>query len=130
MSDVVSINDQYDARQASVAYDPSRSEFLVAYQADNTAVGEEEVFAQRLTSLAVPVGAVIPVSDVGTDGDTDFDAFEPDVVYNAAVKRYAVVFRADTATDDEFEVFVQEYFRELEEIGGGNEFTSALGDLH
>ena len=51
------------------------------------------------------------LSNMGPDGDPDYDAFNPDVVYNSTDNEYMVVWEGDssssTLTDNEFEIFGQ-----------------------
>jgi Ca2+-binding RTX toxin-like protein len=93
-----------------VTYNGDRDEYLVVWSGDDlqfrlvprspTIVpvlvdNEFEIFGQRLTANGTEVGANdIRISDAGPPIDADFDAFAPDIAYNALSGRYLAVWFA------------------------------------
>jgi hypothetical protein len=118
----------------NVVYNPGRDEFLAVWSADPVTDGEHEVYAQRLSPRAVPIGPPVKITDVGPPGDADYDATSPDVAYDAADDQYLVVFGGtDDQADDSFEIRGQR----LSGTGipiGADDFpisgTGALGDAN
>lgn len=99
-------NTDFDARDPAVAYNSASNEFLVVYTADRI-VGEQEIYGQRINaSNGSLVGSPIRVSDVGTDGDTETEPLQPEVVYNSTDNEYFVIWSADE-TVNEFEIYGQ-----------------------
>ncbi|MEZ4651351.1 MAG: T9SS type A sorting domain-containing protein [Candidatus Eisenbacteria bacterium] len=91
-------------------------EFLVAWDADTDlnglAEGEHEVYGQRLRDDGNEIGTNdFRMSDMGVDGDIDWDARQPDVAYNPDANEYLVVWEGDdnvgTLVDGETEIFGQ-----------------------
>src|SRR5262249_14715908 len=103
----------------AVAYNGAANEYLVAWQgADNTgalAADEDEIYRQRRAGArGAQVGANDSrLSDMGPDGNADFDAFSPAVAYNGAANEYLVVWSGDDNTgmlaNDEYEIFGQRF---------------------
>ncbi len=107
----------YSADQPAVAYDSHDGEYLVVWHGDdNTAplVDDEfEVFGQRVDAArGGQVGANdFRLSDMGPDGDPDYDASYPAVAYNGAGSQYLAVWEGDDNTsplvDEEYEIHGQ-----------------------
>jgi len=106
----------YVALEPAVAYNPSADEYLVVWSGyDNTAplvLNEYEVFGQRIdATTGAEIGGDFRISDMGPDGNTNYGATEPAVVYNSAGDEYLVVWWGDDDTglllDREYEVFGQ-----------------------
>ena len=110
-------NANYDAWEPAVAYNSTSNQYLVVWRGDDDTgalVDEEfEVYGQRLNGASgVPLGANdFRLSDMGPDGDADYDAYEPAVTYNPTDHEYLVVWRGDDNTaplvDGEYEIFGQ-----------------------
>ncbi len=106
----------YEARLPKVAYNAIANEYLVVwYGDDNTALlvdDEYEIFGQRIDAVTgARIGSNFRISDMGPDGNTNFEAGQPDVVWNATANEYLVVWQGDDNTgmlvDNEFEIFGQ-----------------------
>jgi hypothetical protein len=120
-----------------VAYNPTNNEYLVVWGGDdNTGLlvsGESEIFGQRLdAATGAEVGANdFRISDLGPDGNPNFDAFRPAVAYNGANNRYLVTWEGDDNTpplvDDESEIFGQQLNAATGAEVGANDFR--LSDL-
>ncbi len=108
---------EFDAREAAVAFNSVNHEFLVVWRGEDDTgdlvFDEFEIFCQRIDAAT---GAELGlndfrISDVGPDGDTDYNAHNPAVAYNPANNEYLVVWRADDIAnglaDNEFEVYGQ-----------------------
>jgi hypothetical protein len=91
----------YDALRPAVAYNSVNNEFLVVWSGDDNAAGvtdgEFEIFGQRISAATgLAVGANdFRISDMGPDGDGQFDAVSPDVAYSATSNEYLVVWEGD-----------------------------------
>src|SRR5262249_56629281 len=94
-------------------YSGAAKEYLVVWQGDDDTgnlVNEEyEIFGQRLdAATGKEVGANdFRISDMGPDGNPDFDAFSPAVAYNPTNNQYLVVWQGDDTNDDQLEIFRQ-----------------------
>jgi hypothetical protein len=108
---------EFDAREAAVAFNSENHEFLVVWRGEDDTgdlvFDEFEIFCQRIDATsAAEVGLNdFRVSDMGPDGNTQFNAHSPAVAYNPGVNEYLVVWRADDDSnglaDNEFEVYGQ-----------------------
>ncbi len=107
----------YDARSTAVAYNSIDNEYLVVWEGDDNVgtlvEGEQEIFGQRVdAATGAEIGANdFRISDMGPDGDPNFEAGEPRVAYNSIDHLYLVVWEGDDDTgalvDGEFETWGQ-----------------------
>jgi hypothetical protein len=109
----------YDAYSPAVTYNSASNEYLVVWRGDDdtsSLVSEEyEIYYQRVygnLALGDETGTNdVRLSEMGPDGDTDYDAYAPAVVYNSANSEYLVVWQGDDDTaplvNEEFEIFGQ-----------------------
>ena len=106
----------YDAIRPAVAYDSNKNQYLVVWQGDDNIAplvnNENEIFGQLLTSAGVATGSLdFRISDMGPDGDTAYNAYNPAVVYNSTVYQYLVVWSGSNDTGGmvagESEIFAQ-----------------------
>jgi hypothetical protein len=111
----------YDAFNAATAYNSAEDEYLVVWSGDSLTIqgnglslladDEFEIFSQRVDAATGEVlGDVYRVSDMGPDGDPDYDAMSPAVAYNSTGNQYLVVWYGDDnsdSVDNEFEIFGQ-----------------------
>ena len=109
-------NANYAAYAPAVAYNPTSNEYLVVWRGDDdigALVDEEfEIYGQRLNAATgAELTADLRLSDMGPDGNANYDAWEPAVAYNSTSNQYLVVWRGDDDTpplvDEEFEVYGQ-----------------------
>jgi hypothetical protein len=110
-------NFAFEARRPAVAYNAVNNEYLVVWSGDDATfplVNDEfEIFGQRLdAATGAEVGANdFHLSDMGPDGNANFDAVFPAVAYNGAANEYLVVWQGDdntgTLVDNEQEIFGQ-----------------------
>ena len=106
----------YAAFSSSVVYNNTQKQYMVVWTGDDDTsplVNDEfEIYAQRLDSLGDEVGADTKISDMGgPDGNVNYGAFTPDVIWNKTNNEYIVVWRGDDSAvplvDNEFEIFLQ-----------------------
>ena len=103
-----------DSENPRVAYAPNRDEWLVVWDGDPASNGlaffENEIFGQRLDASGAEVGEDdFRLSDMGPDGDPDYDAFEPSLALIPATGEALVVWVGDDTLPglDENEIFGQ-----------------------
>lgn len=128
---------EYAGTNPVVAYNHHDDEYLVIWSGSENipplVIGEWEVFGQRLNgSTAAEIGANdFRLSDMGPDGDANYRAVFPDVVYNSAAKEYMVVWSGDDNTallaNEEFEIFGQRISTTGVEIGANDFRLSDMG---
>ena len=106
----------YDAYSPAVAYNSAADEYLVVWHGDdNTAPlvdGEYEIFGQRVeANTGSEIGSDLRLSDMGPNGDPNYDAWVPAVAYNSTADEYLVVWHGDDdnapLVDGELEIFGQ-----------------------
>lgn len=103
-------------KDTAVAYDPDDNLYLAVWDSDNDSgglvIGEFEIYGQLLTGAGVETGPDdFRVSDMGPDGDANYDASVPDVTFNSAAGEFLVVWYGDDDTgslvDGENEIYAQ-----------------------
>jgi hypothetical protein len=117
LSDMAPRSDCCDAWDPAVAYNSTDNQYLVVWSGSDDipplVQGENEIFGQRVDAAT---GAQIGdndfrLSDMGSDGDTSFDAHSPAVAYNSADNEYLVVWRGEDnippLVEGEYEIFGQ-----------------------
>jgi hypothetical protein len=109
-------NTAYNASSPAVAYNATNNEYLVVWQGDDSTLplvdGEFEIFGQRLSATGAEIGTNdFRISDMGLNGDSNFGAFTPAVVWNSTDNEYFVVWEGNDDTPplsgNEFEIFGQ-----------------------
>jgi hypothetical protein len=104
-------NGDYDAVNPAVAYDPYNNEYLVVWQDDELGVGEFEIWGQRVDAASgTQIETDTRLSDMGPDGNADYIAQTPAVVYSSmGINQYLIVWSGDNSTDGEFEIWAQRF---------------------
>ena len=102
----------FDARGPAVAYGSQASEYLLVWRADGPTDDEVEVFGQRLSAAGAEIGTNdFRMSQMGPDGDPNFDGYAPAAAYNSQANQYLAVWEGDDDTaplvDGELEVFAR-----------------------
>ncbi len=109
----------FEVHRPAIAYNSVSNEYLVVWVGDDDTgllvSGEDEIYYQRVygdRALGDETGANdVRVSDMGPDGNVNYDAYESAVAYNSANNEYLVVWGGDdnvgTLVDGEYEVFGQ-----------------------
>lgn len=101
ISNVTSVNAGYDAATPVISWNSSGNEYLVAWRSDNIISGEEEIWGQRISNTGTELNTDFRISNLGTDGDGAFDAFDPEITYNATNNEYLVVWEGDRISGEE-----------------------------
>src|SRR5262249_45543466 len=92
----------------AVAYNSEIRGELGGWGGDDVTDGEFEVYGQRLNAATgALLGGKIRISDMGPDGDVNFEAGLPAVAYNSVNNEYLVVWHGDDDTDGEREIYGQ-----------------------
>ena len=111
-----SSNPNYYASQPAVAWDSTHNNFLVVWEGDHNGSGladdEVEIFGQFIPADPAILFFVVNNFQIslmgGVNGDPNYDAFNPDVAYNAAFDNYLVTWIGDdnqwATVDEEFDV--------------------------
>ncbi len=101
-----------------VAYNSDNDEYMVVWTSnteDGSSAGGYEIWARRLaydpSDVLIPVGTNSRISQLGPDGNSAFNSFAADIVYNSTQHEYFFVYTADTNADgyvdNEFEIYGQ-----------------------
>ena len=107
-------NNDFDAKDPSVAYNSSNNNYLVAWEGDDNTGSlvdnEFEIFGQLVSAAGNNIGTNdFRISDMGPDGNENFDAFDPVLIFNPAINGFLVVWEGDdnilNLIDEEFEIF-------------------------
>jgi len=127
-------NRSYDAIDPVVAWNSQDNNFLVVWRGEDgsagTPVGEFEIYAQLLngSNPAQQLGVNDRrISDMGPDGSANFDAYSPEVVYNATDNEFLVVWYGDDnvggRASGEFEIYAQRVSGSTGAEIGANDFS-------
>jgi Ca2+-binding RTX toxin-like protein len=124
-------NTTFGAFSAAIAYNPQANQFLVVWSGADTTVGEREIWGRLVDTAGNPLGGNFRISDMGPDGDANYDAFNPAVTYNAQANEYLVVWSGDDNTaplvEAEFEIFGQRLSASGTEVGTNDSRLSDMG---
>ena len=109
----------------AVAYGSQPNEYLVAWDGDDLADEELEIFGQRVSAVGAEVGPDdFRISNTVPDGDTTI-AFRPAVAYGSAPNEYLVAFNSESLGDNQEEVFGQRVSALGAEVGGDFRISNA-----
>ena len=126
----------YDAHRPKLAYNALQNEYLVVwYGDDNTGTlvdGENEIYSQRVAgATGAEIGGDVRLSDMGPDGDPNFDGYSPAVAFNPTQGEYLVVWYGDDNTgslvDGENEIYGQRVVGATGAEIGGDVRLSEMG---
>jgi hypothetical protein len=120
-------NAMFNAQDPAVAYNPARDEYLTVWFGDDTTPGETEIWGRLLRGDGTPIGGEFRLSDMGADGNANFQALHPAVAFNPAANEYLVVWRADDTTDNEDEIYGQRVSALGDEVGTNDFRISDMG---
>ena len=111
----------FGAFEPAVAFNSAANQFLVVWSAEYATDGEFEIFGRLFDEQGNPVAGEFRISEMGPDGNTSFDAYDPVVAFNPVANEYLVAWDGDDDTaplvEDEFEIFVQRLSASGTEIG-------------
>lgn len=106
----------FDALNPGVAYNSAMNHYLVTWHGeDNTAglvLGEYEIYGQPVdAATGARIGQHIRLSDMGPDGDNNFNGINPVVTYNSANNEYFTTWDGEDningLVNNESEIFGQ-----------------------
>lgn len=104
-------NIEFNAFDPKVEWNRLSNEYLVVWRGDDSTLtlidNENEIFGQRLDANGNLLGPMIRVSFMGTDGDGDTDAFNPEIAFNYRDNTYLVAWEADEVSESEHEIYAQ-----------------------
>lgn len=116
----------YDAQGPAAAANPIRNEFLITFAAI-APTNEQEVYGYRLDENGGRIGAILRLSDMGPDGDGNYDAFGPTMTFNPDAEEYLVVFPGVDVVLGEAEIYGQLLDGEARETGPNDFRISDVG---
>ncbi|HEY73371.1 MAG: hypothetical protein B6I34_09635 [Anaerolineaceae bacterium 4572_32.1] len=131
------VDPNYDATDPAVAYNSIDNTYLVVWDGDDDTGalvdGEFEIWGRRLNASAEMLAAQFRISDMGPDGDADYDARDPDVAYSGVSGyEYLVVWEGDSNTgllaNNEFEIWGQQLEADGDETGTNDFRISDMGE--
>jgi hypothetical protein len=124
------------ATRPDVTYNSATNEYLVVWEADLFGGGagsnENEITGQRLSATGTEIGTNdFRISDMGPNGNLNFDAFAASVTYNEIDNQFLVVWTGDDnvggLVDGEYEIFGQRLNTTGLEIGPNDFRISDMG---
>jgi hypothetical protein len=115
-----------------VAYDATNLEYMVVFTASpKTNSGNEEVYAQRLNLSGAEIGLDDHrISEMGPEGDPNFDAAPPSIAWNSVQDQYLVGWHGNNGAPlakNEREVYGQLLAADGTEIGQDDFRISDMG---
>lgn len=121
----------FDAEDPDVTYNPALNNYLVVWSGGDARF-QNEIYGQFITNNGAETGVNdFRISDMGPDGDANFDAFNPSVCYNLHDSSFLVVWDGDDNTGDlvngELEIYGQFISDDGMEIGPNDFRISDMG---
>lgn len=113
----------------SVAANAKSGQYLIAFAATLSPLGDSEIKIQLLSPEGGPIGGDdIRVTDAGPEGNPDRNAIAPRVAYSRSARQYLIAYAADDlGPDDEFEAYAQRLGPDGSERGDNDVRVSQLG---
>jgi hypothetical protein len=118
-------NSNFRTDRPDVVWNSTTNQFLVVWEGETNVDGEVEIYGQIVNSDGTLSGGNFRISDTGSDGDTNFDANRPEVVYNATDNEFLVVWESDETINNNIEIYGQRLSFSGEEIGT-NDFQISI----
>jgi hypothetical protein len=110
-------NPNFDGLAPAVAYNPQANQYLAVWEGDDVTDDETEIYGRLVSAAGVPAGPAFRISQVGPDGNTNFDAFRPAVAYSSRTNEFLVVWHGNAGADNQFEVYGQRVSAAGTEVG-------------
>ena len=125
-------NASYNAYDPDVTYNSADNQYLIVWEGDDTATGlvddEFEIWGQRLNSALSGLGSNdFRISDMGSDGDADYDAGDPAIAYSSLNNQYLVVWEGEGLDVDLYDVFGQRLSATGSGVGTNDFYVSNPG---
>lgn len=118
-----------DAFDPEIAFNYNDNNYLVAWSADDSVGGEDEIYVQLLDSVGGLVGSVVRVSFMGPNGSGTYDADRPDIAFNGDDNEYMVVWDADDDTPPLINGETEIFARRLDNMGMPLDTTRRISDV-
>ncbi len=129
---------EFDALMPAVAANEHNGQWLVVWYGDDDMQGlideEFEIFGDVLSGTGQSLSGGFRVSNMGGTGNTDYQAFRPDVVFNSVTREFVVSWQGDGRTwqggmpdSDEYEIWAQRV-SEMGMLIGNHAVISDMGD--
>ena len=97
-----------NAQRPAVTYNAATEHYLVVWYGDDNVDGKYDIYGQIVNSACYPtVSNDFLISEVILGPNPAFNAYIPDVTWNALFNEYLVVWMADKAGVGEFEIWSQ-----------------------
>ncbi len=129
---------EYDAYMPAVAADEHNGQWLVVWYGDDDTQGlideEFEIFGDVLAGSGQALNGGFRISSMGGTGNTNYQAFRPDAVFNPVTREYLVSWQGDAVTwsggmpsSDEYEIWARRVSDEGVPIGRSCDLSD-MGD--
>lgn len=111
-----------------VAYSATSQRYLVVWHGRTAPIASEmEIYGQLLTSDGAEVSPEFRISDMGTDGDSNYYAEPPSVAWNSTQNEFLVGWSGDDTINDEREVYAQRLSADGAELGENDLRVTHMG---
>ncbi|MEM8533167.1 MAG: hypothetical protein AAGF95_20140 [Chloroflexota bacterium] len=106
ISDSVPAPEDENDRSPKLAHNQTTNEYLVVWERNMAFVGAEiEIYGRRLDAAGQSMGLRdVRISDMGPEGNDEYDALDPKVTYNEIVNEYLVVWDGEDVHTDGTEI--------------------------
>ncbi|MFZ2906341.1 MAG: fibronectin type III domain-containing protein [Cyclobacteriaceae bacterium] len=102
-------NANFDATAPAIAYSATTNRYLVTWYSDHVSDNQFEIFSQGVLTDGTLIGSNVRISNMGTDPNTLYDAFNPDIAWNSTNNQFMIAWTGDIDAigDGQNEVFVR-----------------------
>lgn len=111
ISFLTDVSSSYDAWASDLVWNKSNNEYLVVYRGDSNTLNEEEIYGQKISGVGDLVDNSFLLSDMGPDGDPNYDADYPSISTNNQ-NGYIITWQGVdniVPNDGETEIYIQMY---------------------
>ena len=88
-------NPTFDGLAPAVAYNPQANQYLAVWEGDDVTDEETEIYGRLVSATGAPAGPEFRISQVGPEGNPNFDAFRPAVAYASQTNEFLVVWHGN-----------------------------------
>lgn len=124
-------NANFDATAPAIAYSTTTNRYLVAWYSDHISDNQFEIFSQGIQADGTMIGLNIRLSNMGSDPNSLYDAFNPDVAWNSTNNQFMVAWTGDNSAigDGQNEVFIRRVEGSLVNYGNTIGSTVLISDM-